>query len=53
MAYSSSIVTYGRAAGVVTATGMDTQVGSIARMMDGEDELDTPLKRKLAAVGKT
>ncbi len=53
MAYSSSIVIYGRAAGVVTATGMDTQVGSIARMMDGEDELDTPLKRKLAAVGKT
>ena len=53
MAYSSSIVTYGRAAGVVIATGMDTQVGSIARMMDGEDELDTPLKRKLAAVGKT
>ncbi len=53
MAYSSSIVTYGRATGVVTATGMDTQVGSIARMMEGQDELDTPLKRKLAAVGKT
>lgn len=53
MAYSSSIVTYGRATGVVTATGMDTQVGSIARMMEGQDELDTPLKRKLAAAGKT
>ena len=53
MAYSSSIVTYGRATGVVTATGMDTEVGHIAGMMEGEDELNTPLKRKLNAVGKT
>ena len=53
MAYASSIVTYGRAAGVVVATGMDTEVGQIAGMLDGQDALDTPLKRKLNAVGKT
>ena len=53
MIYTSSIVTYGRAVGVVVATGMDTQVGNIAEMLDEQDELDTPLKRKLNAVGKT
>lgn len=53
MVYTTSIVTYGRAVGVVVATGMDTEVGSIAGMLDGQDELDTPLKRKLDAVGKT
>ena len=53
MAYHSSIVTYGRAFGVVVATGMDTEVGGIAGMLDSEDELDTPLKRKLNAAGKT
>lgn len=53
MAYSSSIVTYGRAAGVVVATGMNTEVGNIAGMLENQDELDTPLKRKLDAVGKT
>lgn len=53
MAYASSIVTYGRGAGVVVATGMDTEVGGIAGMLENQDELDTPLKRKLDAVGKT
>ncbi len=53
MAYSSSIVTYGRAEGVVVATGMNTEVGNIAEMLNEEDEFDTPIKRKLAAVGKT
>ena len=53
MVYTSSIVTYGRAIGVVVATGMDTQVGNIANMLVDQDELDTPLKRKLNAVGKT
>ncbi|WP_295581545.1 cation-translocating P-type ATPase [uncultured Oscillibacter sp.] len=53
MAYTSSIVTYGRGVGVVTATGMDTEVGNIAGLLDGQDDFDTPLKRKLNAVGKT
>lgn len=53
MAYTSSIVQYGRGVGIVTATGMETEVGSIARMLDGQDDLDTPLKCKLNAVGKT
>jgi len=50
MAYSSSIVIYGRGTGVVIATGMNTEVGNIAGMLD--NQLDTPLKRKLNAVGK-
>ncbi|BDF04071.1 cation-translocating P-type ATPase [[Clostridium] hylemonae] len=53
MLYRSSIVTYGRAVGVVAATGMQTEVGGIAGMLESEDELDTPLKRKLNAVGRT
>lgn len=53
MAYSSSIVTYGRATGVVVATGMNTEVGNIAGYIEGENDLDTPLKRKMNSVGKT
>lgn len=53
MAHMSSVVTYGRAEGVVVATGMNTEVGSIAEMLDDQDSLDTPIKRKLNAVGKT
>lgn len=39
--------------GAVIATGMNTEVGNIATMLNDEDEFDTPIKRKLAAVGKT
>lgn len=53
MAYSSSIVTYGRGEGVVVATGMDTEVGNIAGLLDRQSDFDTPMKRKLNAVGKT
>lgn len=53
MAYTSAIVTYGRATGVVVATGMDTEMGHIAGMLEQQDAMDTPLKRKLNAVGKT
>lgn len=52
MAYTSAIVTYGRGAGIVTKTGMDTEIGQIADMLENEDANDTPLKRKLNAVGK-
>lgn len=52
MAFATSIVTGGRGRGVVTATGMGTEVGQIAGLLEGDEELDTPLKRKLASFGK-
>lgn len=52
MAYTSSIVTYGRGSGIVTKTGMNTEIGQIAGMLEHDDTSDTPLKRKLNAVGK-
>ena len=53
MAYSSSIVMYGNATGIVVVTGMNTEVGKIANLLDEQDETDTPMKRKLNSVGKT
>ena len=53
MAYSSSVVMYGNATGIVVGTGMNTEVGKIAGLLDEQDETDTPMKRKLNAVGKT
>lgn len=53
MVYSSTIVTYGTAIGVIVETGMHTEIGRIAKMLDHEDELETPLKKKLNAVGQT
>lgn len=53
MAYASSIVMYGNGEGIVVATGMGTEVGHIAGMLDSQDDLDTPLKKKLNSVGKT
>ena len=52
MAFSSTIVTYGRGQGVVIATGMNTEMGAIADMLEDQTEVETPLKRKLASVGK-
>ena len=52
MAFATAIVTGGRGVGVVVATGMGTEVGRIAGLLEGDEELDTPLKRKLAAFGK-
>lgn len=45
MAYSSSIVTKGRATGVVTSTGMETEIGTIATSLRGEDKHYRPVKR--------
>ena len=53
MVYTSSIVMYGNAEGSVVKTGMGTEVGQIAKMLDNQDDLDTPLKQKLDSVGKT
>ncbi len=52
MAYSSSVSVNGTGVGVVVETGMRTEVGSIAGLLEGTDELQTPMKRKLNHVGK-
>lgn len=52
MAYSSSVVMYGNAVGVVVGTGMNTEVGKIADMLKKQDDFQTPIKRKLNSVGK-
>ncbi len=53
MVVSSTVITNGRAVCVVTATGMDTEVGRIARMLAGQEEISTPLQRKMAEISKT
>ena len=53
MVISSTVVTNGRALCVVTATGMDTEVGRIAKMLTGEGDPSTPLQRKMAEISKT
>lgn len=52
MAYQNSNVTYGRGLGVVTNTGMSTEVGKIASMIAQADETETPLKRNLNRLSK-
>lgn len=52
MAYSSGMITYGRGQGVVTAVGMQTEVGKIAKMLSESDGEVTPLQRKLDDLGK-
>lgn len=52
MAYQNSNVTYGRGMGVVTNTGMYTEVGHIAGMLANADETDTPLKQNLNQLSK-
>lgn len=53
MVISSSVVTNGRAVCVVTATGMDTEVGRIARMLTDAEDVTTPLQRKMGEISKT
>lgn len=53
MAYQNSNVTYGRGIGVVTNTGMYTEVGKIADMLANADETETPLKQSLTQLSKT
>ena len=53
MGYQNSNVTYGRGTGVVTNTGMYTEVGKIADMLANADESQTPLKQSLEQLSKT
>ena len=53
MLFSSSLVTYGRGKGIVVETGMTTEVGKIAGMLDATEEQITPLQEKLNKLGKT
>lgn len=53
MLFSSSLITYGRGKGIVVGTGMNTEVGKIAKMIDETDESQTPLQIKLNNLGKT
>jgi len=52
-AYMSSMVTYGRGRGIVIGTGMQTQIGLIAEMIQSFEEEPTPLQKKLDQLGKT
>lgn len=53
MLFSSSLITYGRGKGIVVETGMTTEVGKIAGMLDLAEEQTTPLQEKLNKLGKT
>lgn len=52
MVFSGCSVTYGTATAVVTGTGMNTEMGKIAGLLEGEEEGQTPLQQKLAQLGK-
>ena len=53
MVISSTVITNGRATCVVTATGMDTEVGRIAKMLTDQGDTTTPLQRKMGEISKT
>ena len=52
MVFSGCSITYGTAVAVVTATGMNTEMGKIANLLDNEGDTQTPLQKKLAQLGK-
>ncbi len=52
MAYSGTLVSYGRGRGLVVATGMESQIGQIAEMLQSVETEPTPLQRKLDQLGK-
>ena len=52
MAFMSTMATYGRGEGVVVATGMETEIGKIAKILDEDENTLTPLQIKLDELGK-
>ena len=52
LAFMSTPVTYGRGVGVVSSTGMNTQIGKIAKALDSEEEVETPLQKSLDNLSK-
>ena len=52
MAFMSTMATYGRGEGVVVATGMETEIGKIAKILDEDESTLTPLQIKLDELGK-
>lgn len=53
MAFMSTLATYGRGVGIAVGTGMDTEIGKIAKMLDESETEMTPLQKRLAELGKT
>ncbi|MFU0826989.1 MAG: P-type Ca(2+) transporter [Lachnoclostridium sp.] len=53
MAFMSTLTTYGRGEGIVVATGMDTEIGKIAKILEEDDNEMTPLQKRLDELGRT